>query len=312
MLAFALLLVGLAGLWLATELAVRAALRIADARGYSHTFVGLTILAIGTDVPEWVMSFLAALGKLQGRDASGVVVGSAVGSCLGQIGLVLGIAGLVGYMSLSSRRVWSDGIMLLGSIVLFALVTLGGQITRAEGGILLVTYAVYFITLLRSEHDSEERKLEGLKTWKDAGQCALGLLLVAGFSHLVLTQATGLASAWGMEQTVVGLLLVGVGTSLPELALSVTAVRRKAGALSAGNIVGSNIFDMLVPPGTAALIAGIEVNSKHLLTVDLPVLFGLSLVTLFFFTRKKGLQKWEAFTLLAIYLGYVLLRLTTA
>lgn len=312
MLTFTLLLIGLAGLWLGTELAVRATLRIARARGLSQSFVGLTLLAVGTDVPEWVMSFLAALGKLQGTDASGVVVGSAVGSCLGQLGLVLGIAGLAGYISLSSARVWSDGIVLLGSIVLFALVATGGQITRVEGGILLTSYVVYFVTLVRAEHKSEAHQLEGHQTWKDGALCALGLLLVAGFSHLVLVQALQLSIAWGMQQTVVGLLLVGVGTSLPELALSVTAVRKKAGALSAGNIVGSNIFDMLVPPGTAALIAGIEVGSRQLLTVDLPVLFALSLATLFFFTRKRGLQRWEALTLLCAYFCYMLLRLTVS
>ncbi len=309
MLAFFLLCLGLVGLWFGTELTVRAALRIAEARGLSQAFIGLTILAIGTDVPEIVMSVMAAIGKLNGTDASGVVIGSAVGSCLGQIGLVLGLAGLAGYLSLSRHRIWNDGVMLLGSVLLLGLVAIDGQITGVEGAILLTVYGVYAITLVRREHRSDKLPIESRRKRIDAAQCALGLALVAGFAHLVLSQSLHLAVTWGLGQTLVGLLMVGVGTSLPELALSITAVRKKAGALSVGNIVGSNIFDLLIPPGVAAMIAGVNIPSPGLLSRDLLALFILSFAALFFFTKKKGLQRWEAATLLLAYIAYITVRL---
>ncbi len=308
MMAFLLLCVGLAGLWWGTELAVRAAIRIADARGLSQAFVGMTILAIGTDVPELVMSIVAGIERLQGIETSGIVVGSAVGSCLGQIGLVLGIAGLTGYLTLKRSRIWTDGVMLLGSIVLFGLVLFDGEIDRVEGGLLITIYVIYFLLLIRREQRSETRAKARSIPWREGLQCALGLTLVAGFSHLVLSSALTLADSWGLKQTVVGIALIGVGTSLPELALSISAVRKKAGGLSVGNILGSNIFDMLVPPGFAALIAELSIDAAQVLALDLPVLFLISLLALIFFTKKRGLQKIEAASLLLAYLVYAVLR----
>ncbi|MFT7620002.1 MAG: cation:H+ antiporter [Planctomycetota bacterium] len=303
------LIASLAGLWWGTELSVRAALRIAESRGLSQAFVGMTVLAIGTDVPEMVMAIVAAVGRLQGVEASGLVLGSAIGSCMGQIAMVLGVAGLSGYLTLGAKRVWADGTMVLGSIIVFALVCLDGEVSRVEGGILLTSYVVYFISLIRRERAPAPKSERRIPCLKDFGKCAVGLVLVTGFSHACIRSALALAESWDLGQTLIGVLIVGLGTSLPELALSLGAVRRKAGALSVGNILGSNVFDMLVPPGAAALIAGINADIPGLLNFDIPALTFVSVAALVFFLRKRGLQKLEAWTLLFLYITYVTARI---
>jgi cation:H+ antiporter len=305
-----LLIVALLGLWLGTEITVRQALRLAAALRLSPMFVGLTILAIGTDLPELVLSIEAGLQRLTGVETSGLAVGNAIGSCLGQIGFALGVTGLFGYVTLGKRRGWSDGVMLLGSIAIFFMLGVDGEFTRIDGGILITVYLVYFATTVRRERFEKAKRRSGsIEGGLQIGAlCFLGFLIVAASSHLAIKSAVALAEEWGIAQTFVGIVLIGIGTSLPELAVSLSAVFKKQGALSAGNILGSNIFDMLVAPGAAAVIAGLNVDSPSMFTIDLLALLAISLLALYFFKHRKGLQKGEAFTLVIAYIVYIATR----
>jgi cation:H+ antiporter len=305
-----LLILALLGIWVGTEITVRQALRLAATLGLSPMFVGLTILAIGTDLPELVLSIQAGFQRLGGVETSGLVIGNAIGSSLGQIGFALGVAGLVGYVALGSRQAWNEVVMLLGSIALFFLVSMDGEFTRIDGGILITVYLIYFATAIRREqYKNSNHEPEAPVAWLGIGAlCLVGFLIVAASSHLAITSAVALAEDWGIEQTFVGIVLLGIGTSLPELAVSVNAVFKKAGALSVGNILGSNIFDMLVAPGVAAVIAGLNVDSTSILTIDLSALLAISLLALYFLHTRKGLQKREALALVITYTGYLSLR----
>lgn len=305
-----LLILALIGLWIGTEITVRQALRLAATLGLSPLFVGLTILAIGTDLPELVLSIEAGIQRLAGVETSGLVIGNAIGSCLGQIGFALGVAGLVGYVTLGSRQAWSEVVMLLGSIAVFFLVGVDGVFTRIDGVILITVYLIYFATAIRREqYRNPSRKSGTSAAWiKTGGLCLVGLVIVAASSHLAITSAVRLAEEWGIQQTFVGIVLIGIGTSLPELAVAINAVFKKAGALTAGNILGSNIFDMLVAPGVAAVIAGLNVDSPSMLTIDLSALLVISVLVIYFFHARRGLQKGEALTLVIAYTGYVALR----
>ena len=142
---------GVAGLWGGTELAVRGAARLGRAFGVSEGFLGLTVFAIGTDIPEWLVAIEGGWQRLDGIATSGLVVGNAIGSTIAQGALVLGIAGLGGTLRLAPREVRRDGIpLLLAAVVLFVLAW-DGSVTRAEGAVLMATYAVYATTLLRAE-----------------------------------------------------------------------------------------------------------------------------------------------------------------
>jgi cation:H+ antiporter len=305
-----LLLLGLLGLWFGTDLALDGALDVSKRLGVSEGFVGLTLLAIGTGLPELVVGLDAGLQQLQGVDASGVVMGNAVGSAIAQGGLVLGVAGLLSYLSLAPRMIRRDTTTLLLAALLLGLLALDGDITRAQGGVLLGAYLVYLAVLVRTEKNTEPATADPSPSpdfWRTTIEVIGGLGLVVFSAELVVSGAITLAADWGVSQTLVGIFLVGVGTSLPELALSVRAALRGQGSISVGNVIGSNIFDLLVPVGASAMIFPLTVE-PNAVRFDLPALAVLTLATILFFRWRSGLQRGEAIALLLMYGTYVALR----
>jgi cation:H+ antiporter len=305
-----LLLLGLLGLWFGTDLALDGALDVSKRLGVSEGFVGLTLLAIGTGLPELVVGLDAGLQQLQGVDASGVVMGNAVGSAIAQGGLVLGVAGLLSYLSLAPRMIRRDTTTLLLAALLLGLLALDGDITRVQGGVLLGAYLVYLAVLVRTEKATEVSTADPSPSpdfWRTTIEVIGGLGLVVFSAELVVSGAITLAADWGVSQTLVGIFLVGVGTSLPELALSVRAALRGQGSISVGNVIGSNIFDLLVPVGASAMIFPLTVE-PNAVRFDLPALAVLTLATILFFRWRSGLQRGEAIALLLMYGTYVALR----
>lgn len=307
-----LLSVGLSMLWYGTLLTVQGAVALADRYGFSHGFVGLAVLAIGTDLPELVVALSGSWQQLQGIEASGVIVGSALGSTMAQGTLVLGVAGLFGYLPVAPRMVKRDGLTLLVSIGLATLVLIDGTVTRGEGGLLILAYLMYFIALYQSEKGQTGTTEElGEGRLPPPAAIVVGMLIVMAGAHLVVTSAIDLADLFGLSQTILGALIVGIGTSLPELALSVRAAMERHASLSVGNVIGSNIFDMLIPIGAGAAIYPLTVDRTSI-TLDIPALaVGMPLL-LFFLIRRRGLQRDEAAILIAVYVAYVAIRVTTA
>ena len=158
MLEIILLILGLVGLVLGAELILKGALNIAEHYKISHLFIGLTILAVGTDLPELFISITGAIHRLGGVETSGLIVGESIGSCFGQIALVLGIAGLFGTLILTKRELIRDGLMMLGSVALLFLVSIDGKITRAEGVMFIIIYIFYFVVLQKEEKLHEKVK----------------------------------------------------------------------------------------------------------------------------------------------------------
>lgn len=303
------LILGLLGLVLGTELIIRGSLNIAEHFKISRLFIGLTILAIGTDLPELFVVVTGVIHKLGGVETSGLIIGNSLGSCFGQIGLTLGILGLFGYLALTKWELRRDGLMMLGSVVLLFLVAFDGTITRLEGAIFLIVYVFYFFTLFREEKVREKvARAPKMYAWWAIISLIAGFTILAYCSRVVVNNAVFLAEAWGVAQSLVGILIVGLGTSLPELAVTFGALRRHAVRLGVGNLIGSNIFDILIPLGLGSGIAGLNV-SRSLLRFDIPFLFGLSAIVLLFFRRKMGLQRGEAIALIVIYAVYVALKI---
>jgi len=305
-----LILIGLFGLWLGTEFVIKGAVKIAEFYNLSQVFVGLAILSIGTDLPEMVIAINASLHHAIGNtDTSGIIIGNAIGSSFSQISVVLGIAGLLGYLTLKKRHLFEDGIMLLGSVLLVILLGFDGKITRVDGIVLVVVYLIYYFRLFHQERIGKKVKKKFSKhIRKDILLLILGIAIVIFTSELVVDNSISLADNFGIRQSFVGIIIIGLGTSLPELALALNAVRKKASGLSVGNLIGSNIFDMLIPVGVGASISELSVE-KSLLFFDLPFLFILSLLVLFFFYKKKGLQKVEAVVLIGLFVLYAALKI---
>lgn len=305
---FLFLLLGIAGLLVGTELTIGGALAIARKHRLSEFFVGLIILSIGSDLPEVAVAIDAGMKTFAGKDASGVVVGSAIGSVVAQIGFVLGVAGLISLLTLPRRFIVKHGTVLLGATILLYLAALDGVIQWAEGLMLVVFYVIYVVVLLSRERvppEVEQSLSAATAPWL---RVVVGLAAVVACSELTVSSVVRLAYDFGINETVISVLIIGLGTSLPELSISLAAVLKQRLQLSVGNIIGSNIFDTLIPISAAALIAPVGV-SPGILSFDLPYVFLLTSVVLLFFYRLNGLRRTEAAVVLTLYFGYVLINL---
>lgn len=308
---FAYLLMGLAGLYLGSESLVRGAVDLADRYRLPDAIFGMLVLAIGTDLPEIFVAVDASVRSLNGEDLSGIVIGSAIGSSIGQFGLVFGVAGFIGFAARPRHLGWRNTtFLLLGTVALFAF-AYDGAISRLEGGLLILGYSIYLYSLFfRGDQtpEGEDRNNDGsaLRGW---------LLLVAGLFLLLISAevtvagATAFGQAVGLSNVAVSAVVIGMGSSLPELSVSFVALLKKRGGLSVGNLMGSNVLDTWLVPGLGAVISPLAVPAA-VMWVDLPILFVISLLVLgFLYHSRRGIRAPEAATLLSIYLVYVFVRL---
>ncbi len=306
------LFLGIFGLWVGTELTVRSAIRIARGFNVSELFIGLTILAFGSDVPEFAVVIDGAIHGSKGIDVSDVMVGNVLGSSICQITLILGIISLFHFLTVGKKQIKNFATELIGSTVLLYLVAFDNIITWNDGAMLIIAFFMYIFTLLEREKKGkrgiskkyEERPILVLL------HCTIlivGVGIVILSSDFTVEKALVIAENWNIQQSVIGAIIIGLGTSLPELAISINAILKGKPGLSIGNVVGSNIFDLLMPLGVGSLISKIEVHSNFL-WFDLPFLLLVSIVFLVFLKRKKGLQKHEGAFLMSFYLLYVLVK----
>ncbi len=304
---FIFLILGLIGLVLGAHLIIKGALNIAEHFKISQVFIGLTILAIGTNLPELMVIINGSIHRLTGIETSGLIVSEAIGTCIAQISLTLGIVGLLGTsLFLTKNELIRGGAALLGSVALVFILGLDGKLSRIDGIIFILFYIIYFLSLYREEK-GKERKVKRAPPLR-TGWAILSLL--SGFtiliisSNFVIENAIILAEIWGISQSFIGAVIIGAGTSLPEIAVSISAVTKKATRLSIGNLVGSNIFDILLVLGLGSAISEFNVE-KSLLLFDIPFLFITSIIVLIFFLTKNKLTKKEALFLIIIYSLYV-------
>ena len=317
-----LLLLGLAGLFVGSQLAIRGFEHIAFRFGISHLFIGLTVVAIGTSLPEIGVSVIGAVDILAGLDmaaVSGVVVGNKIGSFLNQLTIIMGIVGLTGLMVITKRELKREGIMLVLSIILFSLVAFDLNITPMEGILVTFAYLVYMIYLIRQEApiktkskvETSKVKIDRSKTHlvKDLVMILIGMAVLLYAAEIVVEGSVQLAEFWSFPTSLAGLLIVGLGTSLPELTLDITALRRGAAGIAVGDMIGSNICDILLSLGAGAMISGFSVEPV-LLFFDTPFMFLVAFLVIGLFLRNMRLEKKEAIVLILLYASYVFLKFT--
>ena len=298
---FVFLLLGIIGLLLGAQLVVKASKNLADYYKISPLFLGLTILTIGTNLPELVVSMTAAYQKVMGIDTSGIVMGNIIGSGMGQISFTLGFLGLFATISLTKRRLSRDGFAALISVVLLFLASWDGVVTRLEGVQLIIIYIIYFLIIYREEKVTKKvRRTEKVYPVWILMSLLGGLAILVFSSHVVVEYSMVLAESWDVSQAWIGMIIIGFATSLPELAVAVSAIRSGVIGLSVGNLVGSNVFDLLFVLGGVAVISEISVEHS-VINFYLPFLFLTSLLVLYFFRTRMKLQKKEAIVLLLMY-----------
>lgn len=317
-----LLLAGLAMLIVGGDLLVRGATNLARLLGVSELVIGLTVVAFGTSAPELAVNVLAAW-----EDRGEISFGNIIGSNIANIGLILGVAAMIRPLKIRGQVIRRElPMMLLATAGI--LVTAADAVLRrdtsvfdfSDGLIMLLLFGVfmyYTVADFLADHSSDVIKEESesfLATVKPDGSRASlalsvlltlgGLALLAGGGHVTVDRAAHLALALGVPQVIVGLTLVAVGTSLPELVTSVIAARRGQSDLAVGNVVGSNIFNLLLILGVSALVRPIPVPAGgwH----DLFWMAGLSVLLVpMVLTTRNRIMRYEGVILLSAYATYL-------
>ena len=311
MLEFFLLVCGLGGLWCGSEVLIRGAMALADRYHLSDVLVGMLILAIGTDLPELFITFDASLRSLAGEDLSGIIIGSALGSGIGQLGLVIGITGFIGFSPRPLRRAIRNGLFLFAAIALLAVFSLDGLISQGEGLVLMAVYGAYLCSLIIWPAMCNEayNSADAMPVAQAVFYLFAGLILLLLAAELTVVSAADFAEFLGLSNLAVSAVIIGMGSSLPELSVSIIALLKKRGGLSVGNLMGSNVLDTLLVPGIGAALSPLVVPVT-VLWLDLPVLaLVTTLALVFLYVSPRGVKKVEASILLAIYLSYAFFRI---
>ena len=311
MLEFFLLVCGLGGLWCGSEVLIRGAMALADRYHLPDVLVGMLILAIGTDLPELFITFDASLRSLAGEDLSGIIIGSALGSGIGQLGLVIGITGFIGFSPRPLRRAIRNGLFLFAAIALLAVFSLDGLISQGEGLVLMAVYGAYLCSLIIWPAMSNEayNSADAMPVAQAVFYLFAGLILLLLAAELTVVSAADFAEFLGLSNLAVSAVIIGMGSSLPELSVSIIALLKKRGGLSVGNLMGSNVLDTLLVPGIGAALSPL-VAPVTVLWLDLPVLaLVTTLALVFLYVSPRGVKKVEASILLAIYLSYAFFRI---
>ena len=265
----------------------------------SEIIIGLTIVAAGTSAPELFVSLVSALNGTPDL-AVGNVVGSNTMNCM----LIVGCAAMVAPMTISPSTVKKDIPFSVAASVLLILLAFNSFLGRLDGIILLLGFAVFMTyTLMQAKTGSSETVKEISPIWKNILFIVFGLAGLVIGSNLFVDSASDVALSLGISEGVVGLTIVAGGTSLPELATSVVAARKGQSAIAIGNVIGSNVFNILLILGLTATISPLEIEG--ITTIDLAVML-LSVVLVWLFSRTRyTVERWEGALLLGLYLVYV-------
>lgn len=275
---------------------------IADRLGVPQLVIGLTIVAMGTSAPEAAVSITAAL-----KGSAEITIGNIVGSNILNILIILGITSAIVSVAVAKSTIrYEIPYMMLITGVLWYMGYTGNVVTFGEGivlWVLFILYLSYLYVMAKRDKNMEVQEEEGAKPFWKLGLLALiGLVLIVWGSDVTVDAATAIAKQMGLSERFIGLTIVALGTSLPELFTSVSAAIKGKADIAIGNIVGSNIFNILFVVGTAALITPVEFQPNFL--IDSVVAIGAGLLLLVCVAKKQLLVRWHGVLMLVCYGGY--------
>lgn len=299
---------GLILLYFGANWLVQGAITLSLHLGLSPLIVGLTVVALGTSLPETLVSVQAAIGH-QG----GIAIGNVVGSNILNIALILGLSAFFNPLKVDSHLVKADIPLLAGATFMLVVLLEDFHISRMEGAFLLLCIVGYvagnIMTVKRTS--PEENKIEGVEVpedhrknlLRDISFLFIGLIALAFGSNFLVTGAVDLARIWGLSEALIGLTIVSIGTGTPEMATALMAAYRKRSDLAIGNAVGSNLFNIMFVLGIAALVAPLD--GKGISSIDLYVMLGVTFLLLPTVWTGRIIDRKEGFLFLAIYVGYL-------
>jgi cation:H+ antiporter len=304
-----LLIVGLGLLIVGAEALVRGASRLAAAIGISPLVIGLTVVAFGTSSPEMAVSVMSAY-----EGQADLAVGNVVGSNIFNVLFILGLSAAIAPLLVSRQLIRLDVPIMIGVSVLLLLLVLDGNINRLDGAIFfagIIAYTAFQIFQARREkkeaesEEAIEKPTTPLQWLINIGLVLGGLVLLVIGSNWLVDGAIFIAQSLGVSELVIGLTIVAAGTSLPEVATSVIASIRGQRDIAVGNVVGSNIFNILAVLGLSGLVSPQTINvAASALTFDIPVMIAVALACLPIFFTGRVIARWEGFVFLAYYVIY--------
>lgn len=285
---------------------------VAERLGIPQIVIGLTIVAMGTSMPEFCSSLVSAL-----HHQPGMAVGNVVGSNIFNALLIVGTAAVVAPISILRSSVKKDiPFALVASMLLVLLCGFDGKIQRNDAAILLVFFGIFMYMTLReaktgsAEQPSAEGQTKPMSRLMAAVWIVVGLACLIGGSTVFVNGASELASALGVDPTIIGLTIVAMGTSLPELATSVVSATKGNSGIAIGNVLGSNVFNILFILGVTGVITPLDIQG--ITPVDLSLLV-VSMVLLWLFSYTKlRIERWEGAVLIAVFAGYMTMLVVNA
>ncbi|WP_424047615.1 calcium/sodium antiporter [Prevotella jejuni] len=278
------------------------AVAVAEKMKMPQIVIGLTIVAMGTSMPEFCVSLISAL-----KGTSDLAVGNIVGSNIFNTLLIVGVSALVAPMSIMKTTVRKDIPFALVASALLLIMCLDGDISRIDAAILFVMFLIFMYITLRGAKaqgtDVEEKEKKPMATWLSVVWILVGLACLIGGSNLFVDGATAVATKLGVSEAVIGLTIVAGGTSLPELATSVVSARKGNSGIAIGNVLGSNVFNILAILGLTGVISPMTLKGITMTDLSMMVI-SIILIWLFSFTKYK-IERWEGAILTAVFVGYI-------
>ena len=302
---YILLIVGFAALIKGADFFVEGACSIAKKLKVPDLIIGLTVVAMGTSAPELAVSVSAALGG-----STDIAIGNVVGSNIANILLILGVAGIISSVTCEKKIFLRDWGFMMFTTVLFAAFALSGKFVFWHGLVmlaLLVGFIVFnYINSKNSDEDEAETQSPmANKNWFTViAVTTIGLVAILYGSDLLVKGAVNLAKIFGISEAIIGLTIVAVGTSMPELATTVVAAIRKQNGVALGNVVGSNIWNIVFIMGATSTIVDVEVV-KQILVYDIWVMVGATAVLLPIMMTQSKMNRIEGILFLLLYAGYI-------
>lgn len=305
-----ILVAGLVLLIIGAELLVRGAARLAASFGVPALVVGLTVVAFGTSAPELAVSVKSAWsGQAE------LAVANVVGSNIFNILFILGLAAVVAPLIVAKQLIRQDVPIMIAVSLMAVLMTMNGSVGKLEAsalvfGLLIYTGFLFFQGRKRGSDRADDEVGELIKTarplWHNLVLVVIGLLLLVMGARWLVSSAVEIASALGVSEAVIGLTIVAAGTSLPEVMTSIVATLKGERDIAIGNVVGSNIFNILCVLGVSALVSPVPLLAgPQLAQIDLPVMLGVAVLCMPFFFTGSIVNRFEGIVFLTVYIAYV-------
>lgn len=321
LLAIGAIIIGLALLVWSADRFVDGASSLASHLGVSPLIIGITIIGFGTSAPEILVSIIAVM-----ENTPDIAIGNALGSNIANIGLILGVTAFITPIPVARGLFRREYPLLILATALLAWCLWDGSLDQIDGMALMLTLIAILIYLIKShrsdpnnnriEEELSEAIPEDMSLPKAAMWIMIGLVILVGSSKLLVWGATDIAIAFGVSELIIGLTVIALGTSLPELAASIASLKKGVPDMAIGNVIGSNLFNSLAVIGLPALMTDFSIDA-HAITRDLPVVGGLTLLLLCYsyfpassaqsLSRMKGSSLLACFVIYQVYLYFTVI-----